>query len=66
MMAQFEKQCCHLSAGATVRINPEPALSTAPFAKALYAVEPAYNDIGLYDTTSITSDILWYQLVPHC
>jgi hypothetical protein len=24
------------------------------------AVEPGYNDIGLYDTSSITSDILWY------
>jgi hypothetical protein len=29
-------------------------------------VEPVYNDIGLYDTSSITSDILWYQLIPHC
>ena len=33
---------------------------------ALYTVEPAYNDIGLYDTSSIASDILWYQLIPHC
>ena len=24
-------------------------------------VEPGYNDICLYDTSSITSDILWYQ-----
>jgi hypothetical protein len=23
-----------------------------------YTVEPGYNDIGLYDTSSITSDIL--------
>ena len=29
-------------------------------------VEPGYNDIGLSDTSSITSDILWYQLIPHC
>ena len=29
-------------------------------------VEPGYNDIGLYDTSPITSDILWYQLIPHC
>jgi hypothetical protein len=29
-------------------------------------VQPGYNDIGLYDTSSIASDILWYQLVPHC
>jgi len=29
-------------------------------------VEPGYNDIGLGNTSSITSDILWYQLIPHC
>jgi hypothetical protein len=29
-------------------------------------VELGYNDIGLYDTSSITSDILWYKLIPHC
>ena len=29
-------------------------------------VERGYNDVGLYDTSSITSDILWYQLIPHC
>jgi len=25
-----------------------------------------YNDIGLCDTSCMTSDILWYQLIPHC
>ena len=29
-------------------------------------VEPGYNDIGLSDTSSITSRVLWYQFVPHC
>ena len=29
-------------------------------------VEPGYNYIGLYDTSSIALDILWYQLIPHC
>ena len=29
-----------------------------------YTVEPGYNDIGLYDTPSILSVILWYQLIP--
>jgi hypothetical protein len=29
-------------------------------------VEPGYNNIGLYDTSSITSNILWYQLITHC
>jgi hypothetical protein len=28
--------------------------------------EPGYNDIGLSDTSSIASDILWYQVIPHC
>jgi len=31
----------------------------------LNRADPGYNDIGLYDTSSITSDILWYQLVSH-
>jgi len=26
-----------------------------------YSVEPGYNDISLYDTSSITSGVLWYQ-----
>jgi hypothetical protein len=30
------------------------------------AVEPGYNDIGFYVTSSIASDILWYQLIRHC
>jgi hypothetical protein len=30
--------------------------------RVLYTVEPGYNDIGLYDTSSIASDILWYQV----
>jgi len=29
-------------------------------------VEPAYNDIGLCDTSLIASDILWYQLGSQC
>jgi hypothetical protein len=32
--------------------------------KALITAEPGYNDIGLHDTSSIASHILWYQLVP--
>jgi hypothetical protein len=31
-----------------------------------YTVDPGYNDIGLYDISSIASDILWYQLIPRC
>ena len=26
-------------------------------------VEPGYNDIGLHDTSSIASNIVWYQLI---
>jgi len=29
-------------------------------------VEPGYNDIGLYDSPYITSDILWQQLIILC
>jgi hypothetical protein len=29
-------------------------------------VEPGYNDIGLYNTSPIASDILRYQLIRHC
>jgi hypothetical protein len=29
----------------------------------LATVEPGYNDIGLWDTSSIASEILWYQLI---
>jgi len=29
-------------------------------------VEPGYNDIGLCDISYIASDILWYQIIPHC
>jgi len=28
-------------------------------------VEPGYDDIGLYVTSSIALDTLWYQLIPH-
>jgi homospermidine synthase len=29
-------------------------------------VLPVYNDIGLYNTSLIESDILWCQLIHHC
>ena len=29
-------------------------------------VQPGYNDIGLYDTSSIASDIVWCQLTARC
>jgi hypothetical protein len=32
----------------------------------VHTVEPGYNDINLYDTSLIESDVLWYQLIPHC
>ena len=40
--------------------------SKKPINKFMCRVEPGYNDIGLYDTSSILSDILWYQLNPRC
>jgi hypothetical protein len=33
--------------------------------EAKYRVEPCYNDIDLYDTSPIASDIPWYQLILH-
>jgi len=30
-----------------------------------YIVESGCNYIGLYDTSSAVSDILWYQIIPH-
>jgi hypothetical protein len=35
-------------------------------AHSITTVESGYNDIGLYDTSSIASGILWYELIPHC
>jgi hypothetical protein len=38
------------------------------FSRSIYirnTVEPGYNDIGLYDTLYIASDILWYRLIRH-
>ena len=32
----------------------------------IYSVKPGYNDIGLSDTSSTVSDILWCQLIHHC
>jgi hypothetical protein len=43
-----------------------PSLDLHYFRMLQNTVEPAYNDIGLYDTSYIASDILWYQLIPHC
>jgi hypothetical protein len=31
-----------------------------------HRVEPDYNDIGLSDTSYITSYVLWYQFIPYC
>jgi hypothetical protein len=31
-----------------------------------FPIDPAYNDIGLCDTSTKASDILWCQLIPHC
>jgi hypothetical protein len=36
-----------------------------PFTR-LRKVRPGYNDIGLCDTSPITSDIVRYQLISHC
>jgi len=40
-------------------------LCTAHTAQLLGEVKPGYN-ISLYVTSSVSSDILRYQLIPHC
>ena len=37
------------------------SFSTVKYTKNI--VEPGYNDIGLCDTSSIASDILWYHVI---
>jgi len=32
----------------------------------MHRAGPDYKDIGLCDTSSITSDSMWYQWVSHC
>jgi hypothetical protein len=44
--------------------NADDVCGSHCFRIILYTVEPGYNDIGLYDTSSIASDFLWYQLIP--
>jgi hypothetical protein len=29
-------------------------------------IKPGYNNTGLYKTSPIASDILWYKLIPDC
>jgi hypothetical protein len=44
-------------------------LKTTPIVKTwkpYITVETGYNNIGLYDTSPTTSDVMLYQLVPHC
>ena len=46
---------------------PSPAFKAVyPMSFLSHALEPGYNDIGLYDTSSITSDMLCYQFIRHC
>jgi hypothetical protein len=37
-----------------------------PVTSAVNKVEHGYDDIGICDTSCLASDVLWYQLVPHC
>jgi hypothetical protein len=42
-----------------------PKLITVHFWRVRYSGETGYKDIDLYDTSSIASDILGHQLIPH-
>jgi hypothetical protein len=37
------------------------SLNVGRVSECLYIVEPGYNDSGLSDTSSVATDILWYQ-----
>jgi hypothetical protein len=56
---------CLLLADNTVDFNCMIKVLSPPADKK-NTVEPGYNVICLYDTSYIASDILWYQLIPHC
>jgi hypothetical protein len=40
-------------------------LKTRKKKKSRNTAKPGYNDIGSCYTSSITSDIQWYQIIPH-
>jgi hypothetical protein len=44
----------------------KPTVTSVPQLNLPHTLEPGYNDIGLWDTSSITSDVLCYQLIPPC
>jgi hypothetical protein len=50
---------------ATLHNNPHSANFYIKIPMQKIKSTPVNNNIGLYDTPSITSDILWHQLVPH-
>jgi len=39
---------------------------TTYICKYIHTAKPGYTDIALYDTSSVASDILWYQSIRHC
>jgi len=59
-MQAHESRKFHM--GWTIRLQRHSERIT----KKRYTAEPGYNNFGLSDTSSITSRILWYQLIPHC
>jgi len=46
--------------------NRRLALNLYHHVKLQSTAESGYNDIGLCDTSSIASDILWYRLISRC
>jgi hypothetical protein len=70
----FRKQLPHDDAyyprraqiSSTLQQKPEMNIRMSSSSKYWSTVKPSYNDISLYDTSSIASDILWCQLIPQC
>jgi hypothetical protein len=50
-----------LSSFSGITLSVHLNLKTPIFWVSKYAVEPGYNDIGLYDTSPIASDIMWQE-----
>jgi hypothetical protein len=56
----------NLEAAHMISLRPIHKATLRDKIECLYTVEPGYNDIDLYDTALIESDILWYKLIRHC
>jgi hypothetical protein len=62
----FEGTCCVHSYQTAIPVWQATRRHISESVNLLTAVQPRYNDIGLYDTSPIQSYFLWYELIRHC